>query len=99
MRNPPSAAPIRVGIPERGADTGGLDPDSRPVPILRRSFGFSSAASASLSKPTFAWHDRRAALCQGHDPEFVRDVSRIFLVAVFLDTTYQLFVLRAFYPV
>ena len=29
----------------------------------------------------------------------LKDVGRIFIVAVVLDTTYQLMVLRAFYPV
>ncbi len=54
---------------------------------------------AREGQPAFLWAilthpaERRQLLRSA-----VRDVGRIFIVAVLLDTTYQLLVLRAFYP-
>jgi len=55
---------------------------------------------AREGQPPFLWAiltnppERRRLLRSG-----VKDIGRIFIVALVLDTTYQLVVLRAFYPV
>lgn len=55
---------------------------------------------AREGRPAFLWalltdpHSRRGLMSSA-----IKDIGRIFVVAVILDTTYQLMVLRAFYPV
>lgn len=55
---------------------------------------------AREGKPAFLWAvltnpgERRQLLCSG-----IKDIGRIFIVAVVLDTAYQLLFLRAFYIV
>jgi hypothetical protein len=60
----------------------------------------SGLCDARAGQPVFMWaiiakSAERGRLCRSA----VKDVGRIFAVAVVLDTIYQLLVLRAFYPV